>query len=80
MNWIQICTRAGLGITEIALVESYMEDDDGRFLETRAYEKLFDYFCDEGEMPLGVAKVRTGEPDLWILDRLASCKEAQAVV
>ena len=69
-----ICLRAGLGVTEIALVKSYIEDDDGRFIETDAYEKLFNYFCDEGDMPLGVAKARTGEPDIWILDRLASCK------
>ena len=44
MTWIQICLAAGLGVTEIALVESYIEDDDGRFLETKAYEKLFNYF------------------------------------
>ena len=28
-----ICLAAGLGVTEVALVESYIEDDDGRFLE-----------------------------------------------
>mgnify|MGYP003627107272 CR=1 FL=1 len=80
MSWIQICRAAGLGWAEIGMVEKCMEDDDGRFLESRAYEKLFDYFCDEGEMPLGVAKVRTGEPDIWILDRLASCIADSAVV
>ena len=80
MTCVQIYKAARLGVTEAALVESYVEDDDGRFLESRAYEKLFDYFCDEGEMPLGVAKVRTGEPDIWILDRLASCIADSAVV
>ena len=75
-----ICLAAGLGVTEIALVESYIEDDDGRFLETAAYDKLFKHFCDTGEMPLGVAKARTCEPDIWILDRLASCKSDSAVV
>ena len=80
MTWIQICSRAGLCLTEIALVESYMEDDDGRFLETKAYEKLFNYFCDENEMPYRVAKAIDHEPDIWILDRLSSCKTDQAVV
>jgi hypothetical protein len=80
MNWIQICKAAGLGVTEIALVESYIEDDDGRFLETKAYEKLFIYFCDIGDMPYRVAKAIDLEPDIWILDRLASCKSPQTVV
>ena len=81
MTWIQICRAAGLGATEIALVESYIEYDDGSFLETYAYRKLFNHFCDTGEMPLGVAKARTGEPDVWILERLiAACNADQAVV
>mgnify|MGYP001227799628 FL=1 len=80
MSWIQICKAAGLGVTEIALVESYIEDDDGRFLETKAYEKLFSYFCDIGDMPYRVAKAIDLEPDIWILDRLASCKSPQTVV
>ena len=75
-----ICLEAGLGVTEIALVESYIEDDDGRFLETDAFEKLFNYFCDENEIPYGVATGKDLEPDIWILDRLASCNLTQAVV
>jgi hypothetical protein len=80
MTCIQICQAAGLGVTEIALVESYIEDDDGRFLETKAYDKLFNYFCDIGDMPLRVAKAIDLEPDIWILDRLASCKSPLTVV
>ena len=38
------------------------------FCETEAYYKLFDYYAEE--MPYGIAKCRTGEPDTWILDRL----------
>ena len=53
------------------MVKSYVEDDDGRFIETKAYIKLYDYFCNNGEMPYGVAKARTGDPDAWILDYLA---------
>ena len=71
MTLLQICSEAGLGVTETALVESYVEDDDGRFIETSAYIKLYDYFCNNGEMPYGVAKARTGDPDAWILDYLA---------
>ena len=67
-----ILNEAGLGVTERALVDIYLEDDDGRFTETKAYEKLLDYFSDE--MPYGVAKCRTGEPDVWILNRLAEEK------
>mgnify|MGYP003114362709 CR=1 FL=1 len=76
----EICLKAGLGITEIALVESYIDDYDERFIETNAYEKLFEYFCDEGDMPLEVAKAIVIEPDIWILDRLASCNSTQTVV
>ena len=75
-----ICIEAGLGVTEIALVESYIKDDDGRFIETGAYEKLFNYFCDVGDMPYKVAKAIDLEPDIWILDRLASCKSDSAVI
>ena len=80
MEWKQICKAARLGVTEIALVESYIEDDDGRFLETDVYEKLFNYFCDENEIPYGVATGKDLEPDIWILDRLASCKSDPTVV
>ena len=66
----QVYTDAGLGVSDVGFVELALEDDDGRFIETRAYEKLYDYFCNSGEMPYGVAKCRTGEPDAWILDYL----------
>ena len=32
------------------------------------YDNLFDFYMDD--MPYGVAKARTGDPDQWILDRL----------
>jgi hypothetical protein len=80
MTCVQIYKAARLGVTEVALVESYIEDDDGRFIYTAAYEKLFNYFCDEGEMPLEVAKAIVLEPDIWILERLAACKSDSTVV
>jgi hypothetical protein len=62
---------AELSEVEIDLVESYLErDNDGWFMESTSYLKLFDYFCSSEEMPYGVAKARTGEPDVWILDYL----------
>ena len=58
---------------EVDLVESYVEsDNDGCFMETEAYTKLLWYFCSTGEMPYGVAKARTGDPDLWILEHLGN--------
>ncbi len=70
MSRNEIYKEAGLGITEVALVECYIEDDDGRFIETKAYDKLYEYFCNSEEMPYGVAKARTGDPDIWILEYL----------
>ena len=35
-----------------------------------AYEELFGYYMDSGEMPYGIMKARTGMPDEWISDRL----------
>ena len=37
-------------------------------MEEPYWEKLYSYFSNSGEMPYGVAKARTGEPDAWILD------------
>jgi hypothetical protein len=34
------------------------------------FQALFDYYLNNGEMPYGVAKARTGDPDLWIHQRL----------
>jgi hypothetical protein len=38
------------------------------FCETQAYDKLLEYYAEE--IPYGIAKYRTGEPDAWILERL----------
>ena len=39
---------------------------NGEELDTDLYEALFDYYNDNGEMPYGVAKARTGDPYQWI--------------
>ena len=37
---------------------------------SEAYEDLYDYYVNSGEMPYGVMKAREGTPDEWIIDRL----------
>lgn len=37
----------------------------------RAYEELYAYYLDAGEMPYGVAKARTGDPGTWLYERIA---------
>ena len=37
---------------------------------SEAYEDLYDYYANSGEMPYGVMKAREGTPDEWIIDRL----------
>jgi hypothetical protein len=39
-------------------------------LDQELYEAAFDYYCQNGEMPYGVAKARTGDPHVWINDKL----------
>lgn len=34
------------------------------------YEELYEYYLNSGQMPYGVAKARTGDPDQWILEQL----------
>jgi hypothetical protein len=63
--------NAGLSTDEAALMPSYI-DGDVDFYDTPAFEKLYEYLAFEtAEMPYGVAKARTGDPDLWILEYLA---------
>jgi len=35
-------------------------------LDQELYEKLYDHFIRNGEMPYGVAKARTGDPVEWV--------------
>ena len=34
------------------------------------FDELFNYWADQGEIPYGVMKARTGMPDEWIHDKL----------
>ena len=43
--------------------------DSGELTDDQ-YEKLFNLFQDQNEMPYGTMKARTGDPTVWILNRL----------
>ena len=72
----RVMMDAGLDRDEINYVNQILDDeiDSADFLETPAYEKLFEYFAFSNEgparMPYGTAKARDGMPDEWILDYL----------
>jgi hypothetical protein len=38
----------------------------GEDMDTDLYDALFDYYCNSGEMPYGIAKARTGDPFEWV--------------
>ena len=61
-----------LNAEEIVYVSLLMHDHDyyflNGFIDSSAYSKLYRYYSDE--MPYGVARYKTGEADLWILDKL----------
>jgi hypothetical protein len=60
--------NAGLTPEEATLMPSYI-DGDVDFYDTPAYDKLYAYLAFEVcLMPYGVAKARTGDPDVWILE------------
>jgi hypothetical protein len=44
-------------------------------IEDELFEKLYSFYCLNGEMPYGVAKCRTADPYQWIHDKL--CEEFQ---
>lgn len=46
--------------------------EQGGDLDNDLYDALFDYYCDAGEMPYGVAKARTGDPYEWVANNLES--------
>jgi len=65
----KIYTQAGLSASEIKEMPLYICDELD-FYGTSAFVKLYNYFCDSGEMPYEVAKARSETPDVWILERL----------
>ena len=65
----KIYASAELTFEEVALMPGYISGEVD-FYGSGAYEKLYNYFLNSGDMPYGVAKARTGDPDVWILETL----------
>lgn len=70
---------------ELATLCAALTGYDESFYDSTAFEKLFEYYTsipqEEGGMPYGTAKAKTGDPYVWILDRLTpemigGCAEA----
>lgn len=53
-------------IAIIAIHEGKKELD----MDSPLYEKLYKFFAESGDMPYGIQKARTGDPDEWILEHL----------
>jgi len=71
MSLEEIYSNANLSPEEVALMPQYINSSRD-FYDSSAFQKLYEYFAFDGpiRMPYGVAKARTGEPDVWILDYL----------
>ena len=71
MKLVELYRAANLTADEIVTTAGYLNSDDGCFMNTSAYEKLFEHlYWKTGEMPYEVAKARTKCPDTWILEHL----------
>ena len=73
MALTEIYDAARLTEDDRSRMPSYIEGED-EFYGSEAYGKLYEYFAFEScEMPYGIAKARTGDPDYWILEYLEAC-------
>lgn len=56
------------------IIEKHSKDwnsfRNGGDLSDSLMDKFYSYFVNNGEMPYGTAKARTGDPHQWICDRL----------
>ena len=69
----KVMEQAGLTTGEMSQMWKWIKsgDTDNAFYDSPQFEKLFELLAfDSGVMPYGVAKAKTGEPDLWILEYL----------
>ena len=62
-------------ISEYDEVKKILDQNDVTDLEqieygSEVYEDLFEYYMSSGEMPYGILKARTGDADVWIVDRV----------
>ena len=70
----EVYKGADLTMEEIVEMPYYINGSTD-FYGTSAFQKLYTWFLDSGEMPYGVAKARTGDPDVWILETLEAMLE-----
>jgi hypothetical protein len=61
-------------IADLYAAEFYLSDTDYDISED-LYNDLYEYFLSTNEMPYGIAKARTGDPDQWIHERLIQLGE-----
>ena len=55
---------------ELEELRGYVSGDSDNFYGSEVYNKLYNYYLESGELPVSIAKARTGDPDQWILDRV----------
>jgi len=48
----------------------FKDGEDLTIYNSPLFKALYRHWLDDGEMPIGVAKARTGDPDVWIADKL----------
>lgn len=73
----ELFAECGLNNHEVSTTLKALKGDDLDFYGSSAFEKLFCFF--QYEMPYGVQKARTGDPIVWILDRLEYENESQVL-
>jgi len=70
MSVQELYAAAGLTIDEIKSMSRYLEWDDSWYTSS-AFDKLYEWFAFQtGEMPLSVAKARSEDPGVWVLERI----------
>ena len=56
---------------EIEKIKKILDGEIDLSKEDELFEKLFNHYCDNGEMLYGTQKARTGDPYKWIIDKLS---------
>lgn len=55
---------------EINFLKAFVNGEEDLYSEPELMEKLYDYYWEE--IPYGIAKARTGDPDQWFYDKLST--------
>lgn len=60
--------------TTAILVVLNLLDCDSNSVEANdeSFDVMFDFYCDNGEMPYGTAKAKDGDPCVWIYETLCA--------